>query len=106
MIRDRGNIKWNALMLPEHVKKLREWREKDKHEEKPILDEWVLQDLNEQLLIAYTNQYEVELKIWQKHRTFKVMGKIAHLDDERGICTLKDGRTFPFESIYGITVME
>lgn len=48
VIRDRGNIKWNAMMLPEHVKVLREWREKDKYEEKPTLDEGALQDLNEQ----------------------------------------------------------
>ncbi|MFC5540945.1 MAG: YolD-like family protein [Bacilli bacterium] len=106
MIRDRGNIKWNAMMLPEHVKMLREWREKDRCEEKPVLDEWALQDLNEQLLIACTNHYEVELNIWQNHRTSKVAGKIAKLDDKRRICTLEDGRSFSFESIYGITIME
>jgi hypothetical protein len=105
VIRDRGNIKWNAMMLPEHVKVLREWREKDKYEEKPTLDEGALQDLNEQLLIAFTNRYEVELKIWHKGRIFKATGKIAKLHAEHG-CTFEDGRTFSFESIYGITIME
>ncbi|MFC5558870.1 YolD-like family protein [Ureibacillus thermophilus] len=106
MIRDRGNIKWNAMMLPEHVKMLREWREKDEREEKPVLDEWALQDLNEQLLIAYKNHYEVELKIWKKDRTSKATGKIAVLDNKRRICILEDGRSFPFESIYGATILE
>ncbi len=34
MIRDRGNIKWTAMMLPEHVKLLREWQEQDQVREK------------------------------------------------------------------------
>lgn len=29
MIRDRGNIKWTAMMLPEHLKLLREWQEEE-----------------------------------------------------------------------------
>ncbi|MED3661299.1 YolD-like family protein [Ureibacillus sp. FSL K6-8385] len=106
MIRDRGNIKWNAMMLPEHVKMLREWREKDRCEERPVLDEWALQDLNEQLIAACANHCEVELKIWQNRRIFKAAGKIAELDGKRRICTFEDGRAFPFESICGITVME
>lgn len=106
MIRDRGNIKWNAMMLPEHVKKLREWKVQDEYEEKPELDEFTLQDINEQLLIAYTNRYEVELKIWKDRHTYKVTGLIVKLNAERGILTLEDGRTFSFDSIFGITMMD
>ncbi|WP_213423025.1 YolD-like family protein [Bhargavaea massiliensis] len=29
MIRDRGNIKWTAMMLPEHLRLLREWQEEE-----------------------------------------------------------------------------
>ncbi|NLY79250.1 MAG: YolD-like family protein [Lysinibacillus sp.] len=106
MIRDRGNIKWNAMMLPEHVKKLREWKKQDEYEEKPELDEFTLQDFNEQLLIAYTNRYEVELKIWKDRHTYKVNGKIAKIHEHQGTFTLEDGRTFSFESIYGIAIIE
>ena len=26
MIRDRGTIKWTAMMLPEHVQKIKQWK--------------------------------------------------------------------------------
>ena len=39
MIRDRGRKKWTAMMLPEHITKLRDWVGKDSYEEKPAIDE-------------------------------------------------------------------
>ena len=39
MIRDRGRIKWVTMMLPEHVKLLREYNESLDKAEKPVLDE-------------------------------------------------------------------
>ncbi|WP_231620822.1 YolD-like family protein, partial [Fictibacillus sp. 7GRE50] len=40
MIRDRGNnIKWTALILPEHVKELRAFDSDQTKKEKPELDE-------------------------------------------------------------------
>jgi len=35
MIRDRGNIKWTAMMLSEHVTELRRWQDEDHYEERP-----------------------------------------------------------------------
>ncbi|SOC11702.1 YolD-like protein [Ureibacillus xyleni] len=103
MIRDRGNIKWNAMMLPEHVKLLREWHEKDQYVKKPELDEWALQEISEQLRIAYTNKIEVELNIWKEKHISKVTGKIAKLNVENALLYLEDGRQFPFQSIFGVT---
>ncbi|MEK3885872.1 YolD-like family protein [Bacillus sp. FSL K6-3431] len=45
MIHDR--IKWNSLMLPEHVAMLRNWAAEDIHEEPKELDEQKLEQLNE-----------------------------------------------------------
>jgi len=37
--KDRGNIKWTSLMLPEHVQMVKEiWKEEEKVQ-KPVLDE-------------------------------------------------------------------
>lgn len=71
MIRDRGNIKWNAMMLPEHVKMLREWHAQDDYVQKPELDEWALQELSDQLQIAYENKLEVELSVWEEKHLLK-----------------------------------
>ncbi|RHW40077.1 YolD-like family protein [Lysinibacillus yapensis] len=106
MIRDRGNIKWNAMMLPEHVKYLREWHENDQYVEKPELDEWALQELSEQLQKAFENGLEVELKIWEAKHIFKATGIIAKLDIKNSALYLEDGRKFPFPFIVGVTRYE
>jgi len=106
MIRDRGNIKWNAMMLPEHVKLLREWHEKNDDVVKPELDEWALQELSEQLQIAFKNRTQVELKIWETAHIFTAAGIISKLDDTKGTLYLEDGRRFPFHYIVGLTQYE
>lgn len=106
MIRDRGNIKWNTMMLPEHVKLLREWHEKDQYVAKPQLDEWTLQELSEQLQRAFTNKLEVELNIWEEKRLLKGIGKIAKLNINNETLYLEDGRKFPFQSIFGVSLIE
>ncbi|MFF2286401.1 YolD-like family protein [Peribacillus butanolivorans] len=47
MIRDRGRIKWVSMMLPEHVKLLREYNEGLDKVEKPVLDERKYEEFNE-----------------------------------------------------------
>ncbi|MDN4492036.1 YolD-like family protein [Ureibacillus aquaedulcis] len=106
MIRDRGNIKWNAMMLPEHVKVLREWHEKDNYVEKPELDEWALQELSEQLQIACNNHTQVEIKIWEAAHIFTATGIISKLDAAKGTLYFEDGRRFPFHFIVGLTKYE
>ena len=44
MLRDRGNIKWTAMMLPEHVQRLRTWQQEDQQITKPTFDEWTESD--------------------------------------------------------------
>ena len=106
VIQDRGNIKWNAMMLPEHVKMLREWQEKDDDVEKPELDEWALQELSEQLQLACRDYTQVELEIWEAAHVFTATGIISKLDDTKRTLYLEDGRRFPFQCIVGLTKFE
>lgn len=94
------------MMLPEHVKYLREWHEDDQYMKRPELDEWALQELSEQLQIALMNQFEVELKIWEATQIYKATGIIAKLDKQKGALYMEDGRKFPFQWIIGITRYE
>lgn len=105
MIRDRGNIKWNAMMLPEHVKLLREWKAQDEYVEKPELDEWVLQELSEHLQIAYTNKMEVELDIWEEKHIYKATGMIVRLDVSNATLYLENECKYSFSSIFGVTLI-
>jgi hypothetical protein len=45
-IRDRGNIKWTAMMLTEHKDALEKWAKQTREITKPLLDEQKLEEMN------------------------------------------------------------
>lgn len=91
MIRDRGRIKWTAMMLPEHVKLLRDWVKEDSYEQKKELDEQELErindiaaeamELNENVMITHFYQQNYEIVAGKIHywdglaQTFHVVDK-------------------------------
>ncbi|MGG0669874.1 hypothetical protein [Sporosarcina koreensis] len=48
-IKDRGKIKWTAMMLPEHTVRLRDWYAEDDLAPEPELNEDDMQLLQEEL---------------------------------------------------------
>ncbi len=61
-LRDRGNIKWTSLMLPEHVQLLKElWRE-DERVEKGMLEEDQAAEIDFKLQMAIKDDLTVEIK--------------------------------------------
>ena len=79
-LKDRGRIKWTAMMLPEHVEMIRDWYEEDKQVDKPDLDEDELQLLQEELLIAMKRKCEVKLKSWKDKKIHYHIGTIEEMD--------------------------
>ncbi len=79
--RDRGNIKWNALMLPEHVKLLREWQAEDKKIAKPRLDEWQIEEMNNQLQYAYEQKLPIILNFWREDAYYTLTSKLLRFDN-------------------------
>jgi hypothetical protein len=71
MIRDRGNIKWTAMMLPEHIIELRNWMDKDHYEERPELSEWDLQSIQEEIEVSYKPKCETLIKTWKDHDAWR-----------------------------------
>lgn len=88
MIRDRGNIKWTAMMLPEHVAKLRDWMDADGRVERPQLDDWELEAIQIEVELAYQRQCEVNVTVWREGKTVVYMGKISKLDVQHGYLSL------------------
>ena len=80
MVRDRGRIKWASLMLPEHVKLLREYNKNLKRIEKPILDEQKYEEFNEVMSRAMEENITLEFTYYQKGEMKKCVGKINYLD--------------------------
>ena len=65
MIQDRGNIKWTAMMLPEHVGLLRDWHDENELTERPELDEFELTLLAEEIERAHKGENSVKLTYWR-----------------------------------------
>ncbi|MGM7721289.1 YolD-like family protein [Metabacillus sp. Hm71] len=80
MIRDRGNIKWTSMMLPEHVKLLRDWSEADTYQEKPELDEQQLEQFNEIICLAMEEHMELIFTYYQDRFHQKCSGYVHYID--------------------------
>jgi broad-specificity NMP kinase len=77
MIRDRGRIKWSSLMLPEHVKMLRDWAQEDTYEQQKQLDEQQFEVMDEIMMEAMESGNKVIITHYQHHRHKLVIGKIC-----------------------------
>lgn len=89
MIRDRGNIKWQGMMLPEHNKEIKEWLNKDQYIERPELDEWDLQAIQYEIDVAFRRQCVTNVKLWEKGKVLFYSGIITEISP-RTMCISVD----------------
>ncbi len=102
MIKDRGTIKWNALMLPEHVELLRDWKNNDKLPPTPELSEWELEHIEQTISSAYTQKCSVQLFIHEEQQQYVDAGIITKLDCNARYLMLNNGHRIYFSSIYRV----
>lgn len=81
MIRDRGRIKWTSMMLPEHVKMLRDWVVEDGHETKRILDEQQLEEMNVVMGEAMEERKDVTIAHYEGKRYQLLIGRIHYYNE-------------------------
>jgi len=81
MIRDRGRIKWTSMMLPEHVKVLRDWAKEDAYETKKEVDEQHLESMNETIFEAMEFSKMVTVTHYRKQNYELVIGHIHYWDE-------------------------
>ena len=65
MLRDRGNIKWTALMLPEHIERLRAWQAEDDLQIRKEPDEQQLEEWNYIMACAMETGELIAITHWQ-----------------------------------------
>ncbi|MFG6494358.1 YolD-like family protein [Fictibacillus sp. UD] len=64
-IRDRGNIKWTSLMLPEHVKELRKYIHEEYYDiPEPNVDEQQMDNMNELILEAMEFHFPLRFTLY------------------------------------------
>ncbi|WP_349407670.1 YolD-like family protein [Pseudalkalibacillus sp. SCS-8] len=90
-IRDRGTIKWTSMMLPEHVRLLRDWKEEERLRKRPELDEQKLEEMNETiheamaynlaLSFVYFEQYDYKMLVGHIHYADPVKKELRIVDE-------------------------
>lgn len=108
-IKDRGKIKWTALMLPEHVEMIREWYEKDEKVPKPDLNEYDLQLLQEEMDIALKRQCEVLIHSWKDGAIHEHRGTIEGIDARNRMLIYGDQvgkHRLPMDEVVSIVTVE
>ncbi len=90
MIRDRGRLKWVSMMLPEHVKVLREWAEEDSYKTRKELDEQQLELMDGMIVEAMQLSRGVTVTYYCSKRYEWLTGQIANWDALTGCLQLVD----------------
>lgn len=80
-IRDRGRIKWTSLMLPEHVKELRDMWGDFKRDSKPVIDEFTFSENEERIFYAMEFNFPIKFKVWKEFagRCEEFIGRVHHI---------------------------
>ncbi|MCM3032843.1 YolD-like family protein [Niallia sp. MER 6] len=80
-IRDRGKIKWlPAAFLPEQTKSISEALYDLEKSAKPILDEYQIEEIENQICYAMEYYFSVTISIWESGLIRKVKGYIRYLE--------------------------
>lgn len=81
MIRDRGMKKWQGMMLPEHVRLLRDRRENLTKVRRPELDEQQLELIQGILENLLANDKEAHFKLWVNGSFETYRGTVTKIDE-------------------------
>lgn len=81
-LKDRGKIKWTAMMLPEHVAQLRQWQADHDKVKKPVLDEFDYDTMQEEIERALTSQFETRLTTWKNGELHTHQGTIKEANNQ------------------------
>lgn len=81
MIRDRGNIKWVSMMLPEHVQQLKEFAKETNKQTKPILDEQAYEQFDTLVYEAWIKKRTLRVTYDDNGTTKTVQGTIARKNE-------------------------
>ena len=107
--RDRGTIKWTAMMLTEHVEKLKEFYEEYDSLEPPQFDEWESTLLAEEIERAHKGKSDVKLTHWKDGKLLDEYGTIITIDTSSKTIGLEDPfgtRQYDFSDIIAISIIE
>lgn len=104
MYKDRGTIKWTAMMLPEHVQQLRKWRKEVEDKKPEKLQPWQLEEMNNKIVYAFEQQQQISLFLYESSWS-EERGYIEKLDNQNKMVFFDDGlivKRIPIHLIYRV----
>ena len=107
MNKDRGTIKWTALMLPEHTALLREWRTESEKVLPIEQTDWQLADIERILQYSYTKQRTVTITAVQDDTLKSFVGVVTAihpLQRQISLQLAKHRTTLTIDSIHTASV--
>ncbi|WP_342472777.1 YolD-like family protein [Metasolibacillus sp. FSL H7-0170] len=109
MLRDRGNKKWSAMMLSEHMEMLRNL-DKEQMKEYPLeRAEWELEHLQQTVQYALQTKAIICLILWRGSSFHEVIGVItAHQQEmqELVVTTSTQTKRIAISSLYSAQLMD
>ncbi|EMF46253.1 hypothetical protein B481_1980 [Planococcus halocryophilus Or1] len=78
------------MMLTEHVDLIRAWYDEDKYDAKPELDEYDLQLLQKELILAAQRKCQVKMESWKDKKFHYHIGIIQELNAHRNLIVYED----------------
>lgn len=110
-IKDRGLLKWApALFTVEHRQLLREFNDDYHRTQKPILDEFEIEELENRICEGMEYNNAIKLSIWNDGFTYEVTGRVHYLDpiykEVRLVTDKGEVYRVKFADIVGVIVIE
>ncbi|MER1998984.1 MAG: YolD-like family protein [Lysinibacillus sp.] len=107
MNKDRGTIKWTALMLPEHTARLHEWRAESEKVLPIEQTDWQLADIERTLQYSFAKQRTVTITAVQDDKLKSFIGivtAIHPLQRQISLQLANNRTTLTIDSIYTASV--
>lgn len=79
-IRDRGNIKWTALMLPEHVAMVKKVYADQNKVAKPTLDEQEIEEIERVINGGMSDNLQLVFTYWKNGYFKTLIGRVYRID--------------------------
>ena len=101
MIKDRGTMKWTAMMLPEHLMLLKEWKQEVFTEPPRERTEWELEELQQTISRAIVQHNYIMLTIQEQAHYVQWGGFIQAMNEEELLLeTITTTKHIPLRYIY------
>lgn len=108
-LRDRGMMKWQGMMLTEHVNLLKAWYEEEEHIPEPNLNEFDLQLLQGDLEVAMKRKSMVKLKTWRDKKVYEHVGMFETVDSHSRYAVYSDSsgmKRVPINEIFSVELLD